>query len=303
MDLKSKIILISGPTSSGKSNFAIKLAKKIRGEIINADSMQVYKQLQILTARPKKKDLKKIKHHLYGYCDVRKKYSTGEWIKLLLKKIKDIRKRQKVPIIVGGTGLYFKALTDGLVKIPNIPMKVRNKIRLMQKKLGQKSFYNKLLKIDPLIKSKIDKNDVQRSIRAYEIKNYTKISIVNWFKKTKKYISSDEFIKLYIDYPREDLINRINLRVENMFKDGVISEVKRFNKFKVKKENSSNKVIGIKEITNLLNKQYTLEQTKDLIAIKTRQYAKRQATWARGQMQSWQKINPKNLSLALKKLK
>jgi len=303
MDHKSKIILIAGPTSSGKSNFALKLAKKIKGEIINADSMQVYKQLKILTARPKKKDLKKIKHHLYGFCDVKKKYSTGEWLKLLLNKIKVIRKRNKVPIVVGGTGLYFKALTDGLVKIPNIPMKVRNKIRLMQKKLGQKKFYNKLLKLDPLIKNKIDKNDIQRSIRAYEIKHQTKKSIIEWFKKTKVFFSSDEFIKLYIDYPRESLINRINLRVEGMFKDGAIEEVRRFNKIKVKKENSSNKVIGIKEITNLLNKQCTLEQAKELIAIKTRQYAKRQATWARGQMQSWQKINPNNLSLTLKKLK
>ena len=303
MDHKSKIILISGPTSSGKSNFAIKLAKKIKGEIINADSMQVYKQLQILTARPKKKDLKKIKHHLYGFCDVKKKYSTGEWLKLLLSKIKDIRKRKKAPIIVGGTGLYFKALTDGLVKIPNIPMKTRNKIRLMQKKLGQTGFYNKLLKLDPLIKNKIDKNDVQRSIRAYEIKHQTKKSIIEWFKKTKVFFSSDEFIKLYIDYPREMLINRISLRVDDMFRDAVIEEVVRFNKLKVKKENSSNKVIGIKEITNLLNKQCTLEQTKELIVIKTRQYAKRQVTWARGQMQSWQKINPKNLSLILKKLK
>ncbi len=303
MDHKSKIILIAGPTSSGKSNFALKLAKKIKGEIINADSMQVYKQLQILTARPKKKDLKKIKHHLYGFCDVKKKYSTGEWLKILLNKIKDIRKRNKVPIVVGGTGLYFKALTDGLVKIPNIPMKVRNKIRLMQKKLGQTKFYNKLLKLDPLIKNKIDKNDIQRSIRAYEIKYQTKKSIIEWFKKTKIFFSSDEFIKLYIDYPRESLINRINLRVEGMFKDGAIEEVRRFNKIKVKKENSSNKVIGIKEITNLLNKQCTLEQAKELIAIKTRQYAKRQVTWARGQMQSWQKISPNNLSLTLKKLK
>jgi len=303
MDLKSKIILIAGPTACGKSNFALKLSKKIKGEIVNADSMQVYKQLQILTARPKKKDLKKIKHHLYGFCDVRKNYSTGEWLKLLLKKIKDIQKRKKVPIIVGGTGLYFKALTDGLVKIPNIPIKARSKIRLMQKKLGQKKFYNKLLKLDPLIKNKIEKNDIQRSIRAYEIKHQTKKSIIEWFKKTKKYISSDEFIKLYIDYPRESLINKINLRIDDMFADRVIEEVRRFNKIKVKKENSSNRVIGIKEITNLLNKQCTLEQAKELIAIKTRQYAKRQATWARGQMQSWQKINPKNLSLALKKLK
>lgn len=303
MDHKSKIILIAGPTSSGKSNFALKLAKKIKGEIINADSMQVYKQLQILTARPKKKDLKKIKHHLYGFCDVKKNYSTGEWLKLLLNKIKDIRRRKKVPIVAGGTGLYFKALTDGLVKIPNIPMKIRNKIRLMQKKLGQTKFYNKLLKLDPLIKNKIDKNDIQRSIRAYEIKHQTKKSIIEWFKKTKVFFSSDEFIKLYIDYPRESLINRINLRVEGMFKDGAIEEVRRFNKIKVKKENSSNKVIGIKEISNLLNKQCTLERAKELIAIKTRQYAKRQVTWARGQMQSWQKINPNNLSLTLKKLK
>ena len=303
MDLKSKIILIAGPTACGKSNFALKLCKKIKGEIVNADSMQVYKQLQILTARPKKKDLKKVKHHLYGFCDVRKKYSTGEWLKLLLKKIKDIRKRNKVPIIVGGTGLYFKALTDGLVKIPDIPIKVRNKIILIQKKIGQKKFYSRLLKLDPLIKNKIEKNDAQRSIRAYEIKNYTKISIINWFKKTKKYFSPDEFIKFYIDCPRESLIKRINLRVDDMFADGAVEEVRRFNKLKVKKENSSNKVIGIKEITNFLNKQCSLDQTKELIAIKTRQYAKRQATWARGQMGSWQKIDPKNLGLALKKLK
>ena len=303
MDLKSKIILIAGPTASGKSNFSLKLAEKIKGEIINADSMQVYKQLQILTARPEKKNLKKIKHHLYGFCDVKKKYSTGEWLKLLIKKIKDIRKRKKVPIVVGGTGLYFKALTEGLVKIPNIPMKKRNKIRLMQKKLGQKKFYIKLLKIDPMIKNKIEKNDIQRTIRAYEIKNHTKISIIKWFEKTKKYFLPDEFIKLYIDYPRVSLINRINLRVERMFADGAIEEVRRFKKLKVKKENSSNKVIGIKEISNLLNKQCTLEKAKELIAIKTRQYAKRQVTWARGQMESWRKINPKNLSLTLKKLK
>ena len=303
MDHKSKIILIAGPTASGKSNFALKVAKKIKGEIINADSMQIYKQLEILTARPKKKELKKIKQHLYGFCDVKKKYSTGNWLKLLLKKIKDIRKRKKTPIIVGGTGLYFKALTDGLVKIPNISIKVRSKIRLMQKKFGQKKFYKKLLELDSLIKNKIDKNDVQRSIRAYEIKYQTKKSIIEWFKKTKIFFSSDEFIKFYIDYPRKDLINRINLRVDDMFADGAIEEVRRFKKLKVKKENSSNKVIGIKEISNLLNKQCTLEQAKVLIAIKTRQYAKRQVTWARGQMQSWQKINPKNLSLILKKLK
>ena len=174
MDLKSKIILIAGPTASGKSTFAFKLAKKINGEIINADSMQVYKQLNILTARPKKKELKKIKHHLYGYCDVKKKYSTGEWIKSLLKKIRDIRIKKKIPIIVGGTGSYFKALTNGLVKIPNIPIKFRNKIRKLHKDLGQKKFYRKLLKLDSYYKGKINPADAQRSIRAYEVKLFTK---------------------------------------------------------------------------------------------------------------------------------
>tara|TARA_Y100001970_G_scaffold38463_1_gene47415 strand:+ start:264 stop:1187 length:924 start_codon:yes stop_codon:yes gene_type:complete len=302
MDLKSKIILIAGPTSSGKSNFAIKIAKQINGEIINADSMQVYKQLKILTARPKKEDLNKAKHHLYGFIDVKKNYSTGEWLKILLKKIKDIKKNNKIPIVVGGTGLYFKALTDGLVKIPNVPARVRNKVRLVQKKLGQKNFYKKLLKLDPLVKNKIEKNDIQRSIRAYEIKDYTKVSIISWFQKTRKHISSDEFVKFYIDYPRELLINRINSRVDSMFEEGAIDEVRRFMKLKVNKENSSNKVIGIKEISNFLDKQCSLEQAKELIAIKTRQYAKRQATWARGQMKSWQKINPKGLNITLKKL-
>ena len=125
MDLKSKIILIAGPTASGKSKFAIQLAKKINGEIINADSMQVYKELKILTARPKKIDEKKVKHHLYGFQSVKKDFSTGTWLKHAKKKIKEIRKRNKIPILVGGTGLYFKSLIDGLVVIPNIPKKFR----------------------------------------------------------------------------------------------------------------------------------------------------------------------------------
>ena len=137
MDFKSKIILISGPTASGKSIFAIKLAKKVNGEIINADSMQVYKQLKILSARPDKLKYQKVRHHLYGFHDAKKNFSTGNWLKLVFKKIEEIKKRKKTPILVGGTGLYFKALTDGLVKIPNIPTKIRNQIRAQQLKIGQ----------------------------------------------------------------------------------------------------------------------------------------------------------------------
>jgi len=177
MDKQSKIILISGPTASGKSNFAIRIAKKINGEIINADSMQVYKQLKILTARPNKKEQKNIKHHMYGIIDLRKRFSVGQWLKIAIKKIEEIKKKKKIPILVGGTGLYFQSLIDGLVKIPEIPLKFRNKIRLIQKKEGQKKFYKELLRIDPMAKDKFDQNDIQRTIRAFEIKSFTKISI------------------------------------------------------------------------------------------------------------------------------
>jgi len=302
MDLKSKIILISGPTASGKSNFAIKLAKKIRGEIINADSMQVYKELRILTARPIKKEYQKIKHHLYGFQSVKKKFSTGKWLKLVTEKINIIKKRKNIPILVGGTGLYFKALTDGLVKIPNIPIKFRNKIRNLQKKLGQKKFYKQLIKLDPLINEKINSTDVQRSIRAYEVKSYTKKSLVDWFKNTKSKFTNDDFIKIYIDFPRQDLIDNISTRVDQMLKQRAITEVKKFLKLKVSKDKTSNKVIGINEIKDFLNKKSDLNEIKEKITTKTRQYAKRQSTWARGQMMNWQKINPKDLKKFLKKI-
>ncbi len=302
MDLKSKIILISGPTASGKSNFAISLAKKIKGEIINADSMQVYKELRILTARPKQKDYQKIRHHLYGFLNVTKKFSTGEWLKLCQKKIKEIQLRNKTPILVGGTGLYFKALTDGLVKIPNIPPKIRNKIRNLQKKIGQKKFYSKLLKLDPNIKGKIIKTDAQRSIRAYEVKYYTKKSLYDWFKNTKSRFQNEIFLKIYIDYPRPKLLERIASRSAQMLKEGAINEVKRFLKLKIKKDNSSNKVIGIAEIKEYLEKKLDLKDVIEKITIKTRQYAKRQSTWARGQMSDWNKINSKDLKKFLKKI-
>ena len=170
MDLKSKIILISGPTASGKSNFAIQLAKKINGEVINADSMQVFKELKILTARPKQKDLKNIKHHLYGFKSVKDNYSTGNWLNDAKLKIINIKKKNKVPIFVGGTGLYFKALVDGIVKIPDIPLIFRSRIRKRQLKIGQNKFYSELIKLDPICKKKINKNDPQRSISAYEVK-------------------------------------------------------------------------------------------------------------------------------------
>ena len=302
MDKQSKIILISGPTASGKTNFAVKIAKKIQGEIINADSMQVYKNLKILTARPNKIEQKDIKHHLYGVVDLNKKFSTGQWLELVIKKIRNIKKKKKIPILVGGTGLYFQSLINGLVKIPEIPLKFRNKVRLMSKREGQKKFYKKLLKLDSKVKDKFDPNDTQRSIRAYEIKSYTDISMYDWLARTKSEFKNSDFLKLYIETKREKLIERINLRTLNMINGGAINEVKKFLKLKIRKDQSVNKVIGIAELTQYLNHEVTLEEVKELISIKTRQYAKRQATWARTRMTSWKKIKPTRIDDFIKKL-
>ena len=302
MDLKSKIILIYGPTASGKSEFAIKLANKINGEIINADSMQVYKELKILTARPYKKKFKKIRHHLYGFQSVRKNFSTGDWLKLVKKKIGELKKKKKVPILVGGTGLYFKALTEGLVEFPNIPHRFRKKIRILQKKLGSKKFYLRLAKEDPLVRDNIDPSDTQRIIRAYEIKLFTKKSMYEWFKNTKSDYEKEDFLKLYIDFPRTELLARIKERVLEMLKNGAINEVEKFIKLKVPAGKSANKAIGVAEIKEFINKKIQIEDLIEKISIKTRQYAKRQSTWGRGNMSDWNKISPNNLNKFLKKI-
>ena len=302
MDFKSKIILIYGPTASGKSKFAVRLAKKIKGQIINADSMQVYKELKILTARPLKEDQQKVKHHLYGFQSCKKNFSTGDWLKLVNNKILYCKKLKKTPILVGGTGLYFKALTDGLVNIPKIPIDFRNKVRNLHKRIGQKKFFPKLLKIDPLIKDKINSLDVQRSIRAYEIKLFTKKSMISWFKNTKSDYDHNDFFKICIDFPRKDLIKIINKRTENMIKSGAISEVKKFIKLRVPKNKSLSKAIGISEVREYLEKKIQTEQLIEKISIKTRQYAKRQSTWARGNMKDWIKVNPDGLDKLLKKI-
>ncbi len=294
MDYKSKIILIAGPTASGKSKIAINLAKKINGEIVNADSMQVYKQLKILTARPSEKDQKKIKHHLFGIIDVRKRFSTGQWLKKCIKIINQIRKKNKAPIIVGGTGLYFKALVDGLARIPKFKHSEKNKILKLHNKLGQEQFYKKLVKLDPVSKKFINSNDVNRSIRAYEVKKFTKKSLFKWFKETKTFFDKNEFVMTYVDYPRDKLIKNIKKRIDRMFDLGAIKEVKKFNLIKINKQNSVNHVIGIKEINSYLSKKAELNDIKEQILIKTRQYAKRQSTWSRGHMINWQKIDTKS---------
>ena len=273
----------------------------MNGEIINADSMQIYKEFSILSSRPNNTEIKKAKHHLYGIISVKKYFSAGDWLKLAKIKINQCQKAKKIPIIVGGTGLYFNTIVKGISKIPNIDIETRNKVRNLFKKLGYKEFYKKLLNLDPKVKNKILPSDSQRSQRAYEVILKTKKSLFDWIAHTKSDFINFEISKIYIDIPRDELLKKIYLRTELMFKNKCIKEVKKFNLLKLKKSLSANKLIGVQEINAYLMGSLSLDQCKELINIKTRQYAKRQNTWARGHMKNWNKLYSKDFTTLLKK--
>ena len=188
-----------------------------------------------------------------------------------------------------------------MVSIPNIPVRLRTKIRFLHKKLGSKKFFSELIKLDPLVKNQIELSDTQRCIRAYEVKLFTKRSIYNWFKNTHSLYEEKDFHKIYVDFPRNELLNRINIRVQKMIKNGAVLEVEKFIQLKVQKDKTANKAIGISEVREYLNKKIDINEVIEKISIKTRQYAKRQSTWARGNMQNWNKMNPIQLKNFLKK--
>ena len=263
--------------------------------------MQIYKEFKILSSRPSISDFQKIKHHLYGIISAKKYFSAGNWLQEVKKKINLCLKKKKIPIIVGGTGLYFNTITKGISKIPDIDLKTRNKVRALFKKLGSKNFFEKLLVLDPKVKDKILPTDSQRLQRAYEVKIKTKKSLFDWIVETKSDFLDFNVKKIYINIPREELLLKISKRTESMFKKNCIEEVKKFNSLKLKKSLSANKLIGVQEINQYIKGAITLEKCIELINIKTRQYAKRQNTWARGHMRNWNKIYSKNFSILLKK--
>ncbi len=303
MEQEKKVVLLAGPTASGKSKLALKLAQNLNGEIINADSMQIYKEFSVLSSRPSKSDIKKVKHHLYGIFSVKKFFSTGEWLVLAKKKINQCIKKKKLPILVGGTGLYFNAITKGISKIPHINSKLRNNIRNLHNEIGQKNFYEKLILIDPISKNMISPTDTQRTLRAYEVKIFTNKSIYKWISNTKSDFLDFDIRKIFIDVPKNTLLRNIYLRTKLMFKKGCVEEVRNFLKLGIDKSLSANKIIGVREIEEYLDGSISMEEVFDIVNIRTRQYAKRQFTWARGHMKSWNMIYSSDLNDLFKKVK
>jgi tRNA dimethylallyltransferase len=295
-----KIILIAGPTGSGKSEIALRLAKKINGEIINADSMQVYKEIKILSARPE--SYSNVSHYLYGNISVKNNFSAGEWLKKVKLNLNKIIKKKKQPIFVGGTGLYFKLLTEGISNIPKIPDLIRTKARKLNAKLGNDEFYDLLIKLDPLIHNRIKKNDTHRLIRAYEVVTFTKKSLIDWQKKNKNYFSNYHFVKIFINPENSFLQKLLRLRLKKMFELGAVDEVKTFLKLKINKSLPANKILGIEEIKKYLDKKIPLEQAFEETFIRTRRYVKRQRTWFRGHMKDWTSIFNPNFDILTKKI-
>jgi len=278
-----KIILLFGPTASGKSKLAIDIAKKLNGEILNADSMQVYKEIKILSARP---DKSTIKHHFYGFLSAKKSFSVGEWYKLVSKKINEIQKRKRVPVVVGGTGLYFRALTEGLVEIPKVEKKDFSHLNPM----GRWMMGNHYHKKNPTIFEGIDRNDIQRISRAVSVYEGTGLTLKEWQSKdNKKYFKHTDFIKLCLSPSKKELEKKIKKRFDQMLKKGALQEVRNYKKNFIEPASyiSANSIIGIYEIGLYLQKSITLKELKERVLIRTRQYAKRQYTWQRGQMKDW----------------
>ena len=282
---QSPVIVIGGPTACGKSGLALAIAENFDGIIVNADAIQVYRDLRILTARPTKDEEKRIPHRLYGILDAKESCSAGTWQALALKEIENIQNIGKLPIIVGGTGLYLKALTEGIAPIPKIPLSVRKSVREFYSEVGKAEFYTQFTKKDPITAARIQPNDAQRLMRAWEVMEATGKSISLW--QEEKMQSPNLKFTMVVGTPlRETLYAACDKRIFNMISDGVLEEVKALMiRFQNEKFNNLPvfKAIAFKEFSSYLAGDTTLDIAIAKAQQQTRRYAKRQMTWFRNQ--------------------
>lgn len=274
---KKKVIFIIGPTGVGKTAFAVRLAKKLSGEIISSDSMQAYRYMDIISQKPTPKERKTIPHHLIDILDVREEYSAAEFVKRASSLIDEIIERKRLPIVVGGSGLYIKALIDGLFPAPKKDSVFRKGLESEARNSGINRLYDRLKRTDPETASKIHPNDLRRITRALEIFHLTGIPISEHKKKTKG-INRHFIINIYgLIRPRGVLYKRIEERVDRMLEDGLIKEVRhiRMRKPSLTAEAS----LGYKEVLGFLDKRYSLQDAAELIKKNTRRFAKRQLIW------------------------
>ena len=281
MNSNPKIIVIVGPTASGKSRVAIELAERFDGEIINADSMQVYRYMDIGTAKPSKEDRERIRHHLIDIRNPGEDFDAAQFRDEASKTVEDIVSRGYLPIVAGGTGLYLKALTQGLFEVPKVDKELRERLRKEVEDSGTPALYKKLAEVDPVAAEKIGPHNVHRIIRALEVFYLTGIPISRLQEGHAFSERLYDYLKIGLSVERETLYRKIDDRVDNMIKEGLVEEVSRIIEMGYRPESKAMLALGYSQICNCLEGKYSLEEAVSLIKRGTRHYAKRQMTWFR----------------------
>ncbi len=283
-------ILIAGQTASGKSGLALELAQEHDGVIINADSMQVYRELQILTARPSLDEMQGIDHRLYGYIKADTPYSVGQWLQDVETELADIKKSSKRAIIVGGTGLYFKALLEGLSPVPEIHSDIRLKWRTRALE-PDADLHKQLQKLDPAMAERLLPSDRQRLARALEVVEDTGKSLAYWQAQPEKaLLDSDQTTKIMISIDRAELYKRCDQRFEQMMQNGALTEVENLLRLDLPPTLPALRALGVRPLGAFLRGEISKDEAIDRAQTETRQYAKRQSTWLKSNMITWKAV-------------
>lgn len=289
-DMKGKILLIAGPTASGKTALALRAARALDGEIVNADALQLYADLRVLSARPSDEEQGEVPHHLFGVADGADGWSVGRWLRAASPLLADIRARGRTPVVVGGTGLYFKALTEGLADVPPTPAAVRQSVTAMYDALGEDRFRDLLASADPDAARRIEAGDRMRLSRAMEVLEATGRSLSAWQADTAPALERTAWRAVALIPDREALYARCDARFNAMLAAGALDEVRSLLAKGLDPDLPVMKAVGVRELARHLAGELTLEAAADLARQETRRYAKRQLTWLRNQTPDWPRI-------------
>lgn len=288
--MQRRIWLIAGPTASGKSALALRLAAATGAEIVNADSMQLYRGLRVLTAAPSAEEAAQAPHHLFGTVDAADGWSVGRWLRAASETLAGIADRGRPAIVVGGTGLYFSALTKGLAEIPAIPPPARRAAEAEFEQLGEAAFRVRLAEADPAAAQRIAPGDRQRLVRAWEVFAATGTALTDWRRTGEPVLPVEAWRAVALEPPRDVLYARCDARLEAMLRDGALDEVAELAARGLDPALPAMKAVGVRELAAHLRGEASLAEALEAAQRETRRYAKRQLTWMRGQMADWPRV-------------